>query len=459
MKVSQQVKTQRAERTTLAAQLREEFDNLPETPSAEQRQKIDDMLTKVNDLDERIELALEVDRVTEQRGRRGDMWDQVETDLDEASTLRPDHDAQLREMGMSVLGTGAAGGGTIETSTFRSALRRRLETEGVTTRDLIQWQRSGTFPPEYQHLRINTEDSKDPQLRTWTTSTSTDPRGGYLIPTILDDTIYDFLYHRGAVRRANPMTITTMYGGPLHLPRVSAHAAAGTAIIAESAAVTATEDTMARVVLNSYVVAGRSDVTKELIQDSFFPLEAYIGKALARYVARTEDYFFWQGTGSSQHQGVIQNPSATYTHTTTGSNAIAIADVIDWKYIVKAQYLEESNSYVTASKIYSEIMKLNTGTGGMYPFLPSLYGGEPNTILGEQVLFSPYAPAGLADNDIAGVYGSWEDGFIIRNVGNFEISASPHARFVNREVVFLGEHRSDSSKLHIGTLGYLKIKA
>ena len=170
-----------------------------------------------------------------------------------------------------------------------------------------------------EQAAIRTETSEG--LRNWAVRVAgegTGSAGGYLVPPqYLQDQFVLSLQSAVAVANAPGVDEIPVTSNLAYVPRETVMPAASG--YAEAATVNPKDGTFGQQAITIYKVATLNRYSNELMADSSPAYDQYIGRSIARSVALKEDYYFLEGTGSSQILGL-----GSYTGTTaagaTGSS-------------------------------------------------------------------------------------------------------------------------------------------
>ncbi len=161
----------------------------------------------------------------------------------------------------------------------------------------------------------------------------------------------------------------------------------------EAAALTQSQPTFGRVVLEAKKLTAYTEVPNELVQDSAISVQAIIDSMFPAAIAWYEDVAFLAGTGVGEPLGALStaNPAIALVAKETGQGTATI----QWENIVKmyARMLPASlNSavWIVSPDTFPELatMALSVGTGGSAIWLNNGQDGPPMTILGRPVIVS-----------------------------------------------------------------------
>ena len=420
------------------------------TPIAESdRAAVDEMIAEAAELNAQIETVTRLETLAAEGDADAAVWSEVEARTDgTAVEPRPDHDAQLRQMGLAAVGEAAVpeGGLTLRANLAAARDHRAMIRQGVTADDIVGAHRRG--------VRLTVDSAAEIRAL----SVGTDASGGYLVPTLFEASLYDLMAYTGGIRAAGAEVIMTGTGAPLDLPTVSAHATAA-GVTAEAADFAETDDTFSEVTLGAYKFTGAAVVSTELLTDNMVDLESYLARSLGRVIANKSERMFTAGTGTNQPKGAFHTPPAAQTHTTAAA-AITWPDLTDALFGLDAGYLGPGGGLAWSmhSAVYGEILKI-ADSDNRPIVLPSVAGPPLRTVHGIPVVFNAHSDSTVAASKFVAAVGNWADAYVIRQVGEVAISASPHPKFVSGQVVFRGELRADGKVRDAKALRYLKIKS
>lgn len=202
----------------------------------------------------------------------------------------------------------------------------------------------------------------------------------------------------------------------------------------EGAALTESEATFGRVVLDASKLTAYCEVPNELLQDSIISFSALMDQLMPAAISWFEDIAFIRGTGVGQPLGVMLSPALVSVAKETGQ----AADTILWENLVKmyARMLPSSlNSAVWVANIDTfpqlATMSLAVGTGGSAIWLNNGVVGPPMTILGRPLIFTEKMETlggGGSGKDIAFLDFSY---YLIGDRMQMRAESSPHVKFAN----------------------------
>ena len=217
-------------------------------------------------------------------------------------------------------------------------------------------------------------------------SESTDADGGYLVPEEFEKQIIKGLDANNVIRNIAKV-ITTHHDRKI--PLAASHSVA--TWTAENAAFTESNPTFGQNEIDAHKLTDLIRISVELLQDSEFDLEAYIAAEFARAFGIAEEQAFCVGTGAGQPTGIFTAKGGQVGVTAAANNAITADELVSLVYALKSPYRRNAKFLMNDATI-AAIRKLKDGNG-VYLWQPSLQAGEPDKLLGYDVITSPYAPS------------------------------------------------------------------
>ena len=215
----------------------------------------------------------------------------------------------------------------------------------------------------------------------------TDSEGGYLVPDEFERTLIEALEEENFFRRV--ATVIHSNSGDRKIPVVASKGTAGW--IDEEGLYPESDDSFGQLSLGAYKVGTMIKISEELLNDSAFDLESYITREFARRIGTKEEESFFSGDGTGKPLGILAGSGGADVGVTAASGTAFTADeVIDLYYSLRVPYRKKAKWIMNDSTV-SALRKLKDGNG-QYLWQPSLVAGTPNTILGCEVISSPFMP-------------------------------------------------------------------
>lgn len=201
----------------------------------------------------------------------------------------------------------------------------------------------------------------------------------------------------------------------------------------EGAALTASQASFGRIVLDAKKLTAYTEVPNELMADSIISFQAFLDQIFPEALGFYEDDAFMNGNGVGMPMGYAN--AANLANIAVTAEAGQPSATIVWENIVKmfSRMLPSSLNraiWVASIDTFPELatMALSVGTGGSAIWLNNGVAGPPMTILGRPVIFTEKAPRLGQQGDIAFV----DLGMYL--VGDRQVMSamsSPHFKFGN----------------------------
>lgn len=275
-------------------------------------------------------------------------------------------------------------------------------------------------------------------------SVGTTTAGGHTVPNEMMMPLEQALLAWGNIRQYATV-ITTATGATLPIPTVNDTSNKGE-IIAENNATNALDTTFGQVTLGSYKYSSKYIlVSVELLQDSSVNLPVFIGNALGTRIGRITNDHFTTGTGSSQPQGVVTG-AANSSITSASATSITYANLLSVFHSIDPAY--RANATWMCNDTVKLVLHSLVDSQGRPMMIPSINGGEADTILGRplavnQSMASGAAAKGLIFGDLSSYY--------IREVKQIELMRLDELYASSHQVAFLAFARYDGKLINAGT--------
>jgi len=247
----------------------------------------------------------------------------------------------------------------------------------------------------------------------------TDSAGGFTVPTTLANFIVSTMKDWGPMYDPGITTeLVTSSGNAFDIP--TNDDTANTAALKSEGADLTDDDSgdlaFGEKNLNAFVYATPwLKISFELLQDSAFNLEAFIGAKLGERLGRIANQRLTIGTGSSQPNGIVT--AASVGKTAAAAAAIAADELIDLQHSVNAAYRRSPRcGWMFADTTLASIRKLKDGQGNYLWQMGDVRVGAPDLILGKQYFVNDDVAA-IAANARTVVFGDM-GAYIVRKVGS-----------------------------------------
>ncbi len=171
-----------------------------------------------------------------------------------------------------------------------------------------------------------------------------------------------------------------------------------------------------------YTAMAETPLSRNLLEDSAFDIEAYLAKKFAEAAAIDEDNLFLTGSGVGKPQGILPGRANTLslTEKLTGSSGVVTWDgLIDMMYAIDAQYRAANSVWIMNKATVGKIRKLKDSANA-YLWQPfEFFGGEagqPPRLLGYEILEQEVMPD-VATNAYPILFGDLNGYQIVDRVG------------------------------------------
>jgi HK97 family phage major capsid protein len=194
--------------------------------------------------------------------------------------------------------------------------------------------------------------------------------GGYLVPTVMRNTIIELIVKNSPIRRY--ASVATISGNSLEIPYEASgtFAASWIAERGTRAETAVTSFGMRRIPVHEMYADPRA--TQTMIDDASFDVENWITRKVAERYATTEGTAFISGTGVGQPEGINTNTEITnYDCATTVS--CSVDDLFDAYYKHESTYLAGA-VWLMHRNMIGYLRKLKAVANGNY-LLPPTVGG------------------------------------------------------------------------------------
>ena len=248
---------------------------------------------------------------------------------------------------------------------------------------------------------------------------------------------------QSAVLSSNVRMVTTNTGENILMPRLTAFGTA--AIVAEGASFAESDPTFATVTMSAHKFGNLLQVSDELIQDSAFDIERFVGQSLGTQIGQSIAGYLITGSGTAQPEGIMTNCTVGVTSSTAVAGVPSIANVLSLYSSLPAQY-RDGSSFVMHPDTYAGIVALNDTTGRSL-VLPDLTSAQPLQMLGKPVyLDTNVATTGTANKSI--FFGNLAEYSAVRMVNSVQVLSSPDYAFANGLVTLRSQLRLDAKVLN-----------
>jgi HK97 family phage major capsid protein len=203
--------------------------------------------------------------------------------------------------------------------------------------------------------------------------------GGYLVPSDFEQEIMSVAYARASTGQL-ARTITTPSGVAQSVGLSSAHGVA--TWTAESASVTASDETFSQVTLNAFKATTAVIVSEELIADAAGDVaRLFLAEELGARIAQLEGAAYATGDGTGKPLGVVANVGTTITMATGNATTFAYTSLVDAVHTVAAGYRtpEQNPAWIVSDARLKALRKIAEATTSA-PLLTDVGADQPRLL-------------------------------------------------------------------------------
>jgi len=278
-----------------------------------------------------------------------------------------------------------------------------------------------------------------------------DSSGGYLVPEEYGTRLIQGLTDENILRKLGTIIKTS---GEHKINIAGTKPAA--AWIEEGEALSFGDATFNQVILDAHKLHVAVKVTEELLYDNAFGLENYLIDQFAKALANAEEDAFLNGNGEGKPLGIFAaSGGGEVAVTTASSTAITYDEIVNLVYALKRPYRKNAK-FILNDQTIATLRKLKDGNG-QYIWQPALQAGEPDRLLGYEVLTSAYVP-----NIEAGAAVIAFGDFSYYNIGDRGVRSFAELKELfagNGMIGFVAKERVDGKLVLPEAVKILKIKA
>ncbi len=215
--------------------------------------------------------------------------------------------------------------------------------------------------------------------------------GSYLVPQEWHTRVEEYRFQRNALRGAGVQVIKT--NSTHNIPVLSALATA--AVTGENAAYTASDPTVAQVILSAYKYTLKTAVSEELLADAVFPVDAMLARATGLAFGAAEEKDMLVGDGSSKITGIFNK---TADKTVAGTTAITTDELLEVLFSLAQHYQDGAHWFMNPSTaLLIAKLKESVTTSGTTPYWwTNASQGTPAQLLGFPVILNTNIAAATA---------------------------------------------------------------
>jgi len=214
-----------------------------------------------------------------------------------------------------------------------------------------------------------------------------DTDGGYLVPDTFEKTLVQTLNDTMVIRRLAHVFKTA--SGSHKIPVLETKAKA--AWTDEGETIAETSETFGQKNIGAHKLTALIKVSEELLHDSAFDLEAHFRSEFAARMGEAEEEAFITGDGTGKPYGILHDTEGAEVGVTAASaTAITADELIKLYYSLRGPYRANA-VWILNDATVAQIRTLKD-SNGQYTWQTGLKDGTPDTLLGKQVITTPYMP-------------------------------------------------------------------
>ncbi len=230
---------------------------------------------------------------------------------------------------------------------------------------------------------------------------------------------------------------------------------------AEAGASTASNSTYGQRTIAVHKASVEVVVSRELLNDSAFDVEAEIAADAAEQFAQLEGAAYVSGNGISKPEGFLTNAALASggvpVVTSATNDTFAADDTISLLYKPKMVYGNQG-TFACNRLIMAAIRKFKDATSGAYLWQSPLSAGSPATLLGRPIVEFPDMTGTVADAAYVLAFGDWRAGYWIADGPQMEVVRDDFTNASNGQVRFIFFKRVGGAVVKPEALSVLKIQ-
>ncbi|MEI4273920.1 phage major capsid protein [Klenkia sp. LSe6-5] len=270
---------------------------------------------------------------------------------------------------------------------------------------------------------------------------ATGSAGGYTVPPAFRNRIVEQMQYVAAMRQYAEV-ITTDTGATLPWPTVDDTGNEG-AILGENTQVTEQDVTFGTNDLGAYMYTSKLvRVSFQLLNDSAFNLEQWLGRTLGNRIGRVQNRHFTVGTGSGQPDGLVTGAPVAKQGATGQVTTVTYDDLVDVQDGVDIAYAINQNWMMSQSA--RKVVRKIKDADGRPIWEPSIKAGTPDQLLGAGMVINNHVPAPAASAKSI-VFGDIATSYVIRDVSDLQVLRLQERYADFLQVGFVAFQRSDGT--------------
>jgi len=276
--------------------------------------------------------------------------------------------------------------------------------------------------------------------------------GAYIVPESFYNKVVDVQKAFGGMRASGATILTTSGGNDIPVPKGDDTANTGE-IVTDGGYTTTADPTFTQMILKAYMYSSKIvRVAIALLQDEAVNLEALLATWLGMRIARITNTHFTTGNDSDQPDGVM-NSAADSSVVTASNTAITYGELVQLQHALDPAY-QAGGRYMFNNGTLSVIKQMKTSTEGIPLWLPGVAAREPDTILGKPYTVNQDMP-NYASGQKAIIFGDFSN-YFIRDVRGASLLRLVERYAEYLQVGFLMYSRHDAGLAVPSAIKYLK---
>ena len=164
--------------------------------------------------------------------------------------------------------------------------------------------------------------------------TNSDTGGGYLVPEGFYGSVIEARLFYGGMRQSRATILPTASGQSLPIPTDNDTSNTGE-LVGENNPLGTQDVAFGQAMLNAYMYSSKIiKVSRQLLNDSAFPLQPYIARKFAQRLGRIQNTHFTTGDGASKPQGVVTGATSGVAATSGQTTSITYNDLVELEHSV-----------------------------------------------------------------------------------------------------------------------------
>jgi len=215
---------------------------------------------------------------------------------------------------------------------------------------------------------VNHDDLKEGQID-----------GGFQLPSDSLKEFYEAIEKDNLFRRLATVVHLTKAEGTIH----ATTSTGGAGIVDEGNLIPEDGDKFTQFPVKSYKIASLAKLKESFVSDNDFNLEKYLTTDFARRFGRAEENLFINGDGVTEGTGIL---SVSESIGAKATNTLSYDEMVELYFSIEAEYRKDAVFIMNdETAFYLRTLKDDDGN--------YLWNSNGDTILGKEVVISPYMPS------------------------------------------------------------------